>query len=378
MLKFYIDLYYFKKFKNYISFLLFFFSTLDDSYNADYGFAILPVISVFFFIYLNINLKNLKFEKSFYLVTLILFSFNFFIVLKNNYLIFNQIIHFLILILFIATIYQKQKSDSKFIIRMLEFTIILHIFFFCIQLSYYFITKEYLDFIKIISSYDSRYSASYQSPISIRFTGMYSEPGTFYSYLFSLFSIHFIMKKNFFLPIGFIFFFFFSIISHSTFGFILSLLICLFLFLSSEVKQNKSFYYFVILFFLFFFNFDSYFFHFTRIFYNVAEISNYNAVTTDTISSRLLILLNYFTNSNFFIYGVPNDEILIARGDNSTFFTALTLGGFFLFLPILICFFIAIKNHNFFLVLLIFLAKLSWSYFFFWFALLILVLKKIK
>ena len=131
-------LYNLDKFKNYISFSLFFFTTLDNYFIVEYDAAILPIVSCIFFILFNINLRSLRFENNFYLVLLILFLYNFFFVIKNFDSILSKISHFILVFLFLITIYQIQKSNLKYIIGMIRFTIILHSIFFFIQFFHYY------------------------------------------------------------------------------------------------------------------------------------------------------------------------------------------------------------------------------------------------
>ena len=135
-------LYNLDKFKNYISLLLFFCTTLDNYFIVEYDAAILPIVSCVFFVLLNINLKRLKFENNFYLVLLILFLYNFFSILKNFDSLFSKISHFFLVFLFLITIYQIQKSNLKFIIGMIKFTIILHSFFFLSNFSIIILLKN--------------------------------------------------------------------------------------------------------------------------------------------------------------------------------------------------------------------------------------------
>jgi hypothetical protein len=371
-------LYNLDKFKNYISFLLFFCTTLDNYFIVEYDAAILPIVSCVFFILLNINLKSLKFENNFYLVLLILFLYNFFGILKNFDSLFSKISHFFLVFLFLITIYQIQKSNLKFIIGMIKFTIILHSFFFFIQFFHYYITKEYLDYIKFFSSYESRYLINYGSILPVRFSGLYAESGTFYSYIFTLFAIGFILEKKLFFFILFSIFFFLAVISHSTFGFILALLV--FIFILLKANKNKFFYLciFLIIFFFIFFSSTSLIFNFLRLFELTDQIAHSDVARADTLLSRFRVLYSYFNNIYFFIYGAKNETLLIAAEDNSLFFSAFIFGGFSLFLASLILFYKTFKKHNFFLVCVIFLAKLSWSYFFLWFALVACILKNAK
>ena len=371
-------LYNLDKFKNYISFSLFFFTTLDNYFIVEYDAAILPIVSCIFFILFNINLRSLRFENNFYLVLLILFLYNFFFVIKNFDSILSKISHFILVFLFLITIYQIQKSNLKYIIGMIRFTIILHSIFFFIQFFHYYITKEYLDYIKFFSSYESRYIHNYGSIIPVRFTGLYAEPGTFYSYIFSLFAISFILEKKISFFTLFLIFFFLAAASHTSFGFVLGSL--LFIFILLIANKNKFIYLFIFLSipFFIFFSSDGLIFNFYRLFYQANQIIDLGTTTDDTILSRLNIFYSYSNNIYFFIYGIKNEDLLIAGEDNSLFLSGFIFGGIALFLAILILFYKTVQNHNFFLVFVIFLAKLSFSYFFLWFALLTCVLKNTK
>ena len=350
----------------YLNYFLLFLITLDDIYSTSVGFAPFPIIGSFLFIIFNLSLVNFKVDKN---IIFLIVLFSFYIIRQIFFfpeLFFTPLVQFILVTLILIILLNISKLNKKFLIDALKIVITLHLIFFFYQFFYWVFVDEIIIFVNFFSNdFTSRHfgniGLNYNGNLIPRFAGLYVEPGTYSSYIMSLLAVLIILeKKNSYLSILVCIS---VILSFSTMGFLL-LTMYFFYFFSISLKEKKIIYIlFLFILIIVSINLNIFNLQFDRIFNKHAILSN-----NDSIFERIQILYNYINYETFF-FGVKKDELLIPVEDNTSFVTSYVIGGFLLFLLNSIIYIFSLINYKFryfFLINIIFFAKLKWGYFIYW------------
>ena len=352
--------------------LLFFLLTLQDFYFKKIGFAY-PIIfaSLCFIIF---NYKNLcpKISlKLLYLIIFILF-YNFFRLVKSNDFAYSSLIHIIIAVFLILVFDRKIRNENThLIVKMLEFTIIIHFFFLYFQFFYWLLFDQKINFVSIFGDMFSG-SANTKGLIVnnirlIRPSGLFAEPGTYSSLIISLVAVLSVLRLNYLVIIPACFS---VVLASSTLGLILLFIYIIYVFSILPLKYK---FFFISVFLILIISLDIQSFFTTHI----ERLFNYTSTLqqNDTVLSRLDNLKIYWSLENFLL-GVEKDNLIIAVEDNTSFITAFINGGLFLFLMYIFLFLLLIFSNEkkiIFIILVVFFAKLKWTYFILWILLLIIL-----
>jgi hypothetical protein len=356
----------------FISTFLFFCLSLQDFYLYVFGFAYISVFAAIFFIFYNYKELQLKSNlKSLYLIIFILLYVSFKSIKSNDYF-YIDLFQFFLIFFLILIFYSKIRNENfYFIVKILEYSIFFHFFFFYLQFFYWIFFEQLIDFVAFFGDTQSSNYSNKGLIINnvrlIRPSGLFAEPGTYASLIMSMVAVLSFLRLNLFIILPACIS---VILSSATLGILLFLIYIMYLFYIGSIYFN----FFLIIFIsilILFFDISSYFYiHAERIFFN-ENLSN----DIDTVQSRFDVLKSYWMPENFLL-GVKIENLRLAAEDNSSFVTSFINGGLFLFLMFIILFltlFFNNKKEIIFIILIVFLSKIKWSYFMFWILILIML-----
>lgn len=181
----------------------FFLMTLNSYYFYNLGFSLFPVISaIFAFFMLLLNKSKPKTNQRSTIILVVLFIISLITSLPNTEFFLIKRIPLFLILLPVALYSTRFINENQIqLFSILKLTIIIHVLFYYFQFVYYYTNGVFIDFIEPITGVSQRTLGGSLTigPSGIklmRTAGLYSEPGTYSTYIFILFLLYKQTKKN--------------------------------------------------------------------------------------------------------------------------------------------------------------------------------------
>lgn len=371
-------------------FFAFFFSTLITHYSFNLGFAPFVLISLFLFLLLTFkqffNYQNIiKKKLSFPLLLLPIFLWGLLVSFFSFYpFLVSRLIVFLYIPIIILYFDIERKRNFHYLKFSVYLSLIIHLIAFFYQAFFFYTTNEIIDFVQPITGEASRVIGGSYEPIFgqrfARLSGLFTEPGTYVSVIFTMFLFYkiicsktcglisnkFSLLELFVLSSVFL--------SFSTFGYIFLLIYVFMNFFRVDFLKIIYFFIFLVISVLL-----SYEYFFDRFLsqdqylddYRLEVIINFFSVQFDF--SKLIFGYGYFTDFRKNIFYVIEDVGFLF---NILFYFGIFGFIYFLFLIINRWKFLSIMERT--LLMCLFLSKLTFTYIFFLFYLCFIFSKSIN
>jgi len=339
-----------------------FFITLESFYFYSISIAPFPIVSFFIIIFYNIFARNFIFSKNvlyyfiflitFFIISTLIGFFN-----NPNGIRISSIIAVFLGSLFYLIFYYNYYKKINELIYSLERVILIHTFFWLIQvLSFYFFSYK-LDFLILLTGEESRITGSGPLTGMIRASGLFNEPGS-YSLVISIITFILIIakKKISYIEIAGILSCFFSF---SVSGMLFSLFL---FFLYFKVSNNRYNYLVLPIIFIFLFHIILFFYLSEFPLKIYIEGRFFSGNDDGSLSTRFIDPISYFKtldiNKKIFGIGLGNYSNEISSVASGIFAYLIHFGFFFTLIFFLFTryFLVLLKvNINYFLLSLVFL-----------------------
>lgn len=371
-----------------LHFLAFFLGTLISYYNYELGFAPFVLMSILIYFILSIIylIRYYSFPNRFLNVAFLflpIFLWTLFVSTQSFYpFLYSRLIVFVFFLLISFYLDTESKSSYINLLYSVKLSLKVHLVAFFVQVSYFYTTNKVIDFVEPITGEVSRvYGGSYNPVIGnefVRLSGLFSEPGTYVSVVFTLFLFYKILsqtvtnfnRKNissidFFVLLS-------VLLTFSTFGYVFIVLYCLINLLKFNFKRI------IILFLLLgVISFFSHEYFFQRFFSEDQYLDDYR------LELMTSFLFNNFEVSKYFFgYGYFSDfreTVLYVVDDVGLWFSILFNFGLFVFIYLVACVSLIwskLSKLELTLLVILFISKLNFTYIFLVFYLLFLFHKK--
>ncbi|WP_132042470.1 hypothetical protein [Halomonas marinisediminis] len=206
------------------------------------------------------------------------------------------------------------SNNPRLLTDVLGLVISIHIFFYLLQVVYWFTFGEYLDFLEPVTGDTQRYSSQKGMLLDgervPRFTGLFNEPGSYSTYLFSLAAVRFLAVRK--LDRILIFALASMVLSFSLFGIVLSFLFLVFaLFV---VRERRTVWFLAPLFLV-------------AAYVIFPEVERRLSSDFSGLDGRFQVVDNIFILRNFLYGSLSYGEASFAANDTGVFLFLLSYGG---------------------------------------------------
>ena len=372
-----------------LHFLAFFFGTLISYYNYELGFApfILLSILIYFILAIICLIRYDSFPSRFLSVAFLFLPILFWALIVSTLsfypFLYSRLIVFVFFLLISFYLDTESKSSYINLLYSVKLSLKLHLIAFFIQASYFYTTNKVIDFIEPITGEVSRvYGGSYNPVIGnefVRLSGLFAEPGTYVSVVFTLFLFYKILSQtvnnfnrrnisslDFFVLLS-------VLLTFSTFGYVFIVLYCLINLLKFNFKSIIVL--FLLLGGIFFFSYE---YFFQRFFSEDQYLYDYR------LELIMSFLFNNFEVSKLFLgngyFSDFRETVPYVVDDVGLWFSILFNFGLFIFIYLIACvsrIWSNLSKLELTLLVVLFISKLNLTYIFAVFYLLFLFHKKI-
>ena len=177
-------------------FFIIFFCTLQSIYFFNISLAPFPILSLFLLFQINLKFSKVDLITSFLLITIVTVNLLFLpVFLKEGSFYIQTVLGFFIGVIYFLMLHNYlRKIKLSSIIFAINLSLIIHLTFFLIQLIFWLISGEHLDFIVAITGEVTRNLSSISI---IRSSGLFIEPQNYSFFILALIYLKYHLTSNY-------------------------------------------------------------------------------------------------------------------------------------------------------------------------------------